>query len=56
MDETDAKILGKLLSDARLSCRKIAEEIYVSPILRMERTNTRMVMITVKEDFRFFDY
>lgn len=31
MDETDVKILGRLLSDARLSYRKIAEEIGVSP-------------------------
>jgi len=31
MDETDVKILGKLLSDARLSYRKIADEIGVSP-------------------------
>src|ERR671918_198993 len=31
MDETDAKILKKLLSDARMSYRKVAEEIGVSP-------------------------
>ncbi len=31
MDEIDVKILGKLLSDARLSYRKIADEIGVSP-------------------------
>ena len=31
MDETDVKILGKLLSDARLSYRRIADEIGVSP-------------------------
>ena len=31
MDETDVKILKKVLSDARLSYRKIAEEIGVSP-------------------------
>ena len=31
MDETDVKILAKLLSDARLSYRKIADEIGVSP-------------------------
>ena len=31
MDETDVKILRKLLSDARISYRKIAEEIDVSP-------------------------
>lgn len=31
MDETDVKILNKLLTDARTSHRKIAEEIGVSP-------------------------
>jgi DNA-binding Lrp family transcriptional regulator len=31
MDETDVKILKQVLSDARLSYRKIAEEIGVSP-------------------------
>ena len=31
MDETNVKILRKLLSDARLSYRKIAKEIGVSP-------------------------
>jgi DNA-binding Lrp family transcriptional regulator len=30
MDETDVKILGKLLSDARLSYRGIDDEIGVS--------------------------
>ena len=30
MDETDVKLLGKLLSDARLSYRRIADEILVS--------------------------
>ncbi|MFL6426579.1 MAG: AsnC family protein, partial [Nitrososphaeraceae archaeon] len=30
MDETDVKILKKLLSDARMSYRKVAEEIGVS--------------------------
>ena len=30
MDETDAKILKKLLSDARMSYRKVAEDIGVS--------------------------
>jgi DNA-binding Lrp family transcriptional regulator len=33
MDETDLKILGKLLSDARLSYRRIADEIGVSSLL-----------------------
>jgi DNA-binding Lrp family transcriptional regulator len=31
MDETDVKILGKLLLDARLSYRRVANEIGVSP-------------------------
>jgi DNA-binding Lrp family transcriptional regulator len=31
MDETDVKILKRLLSDARMSYRKVAEEIGVSP-------------------------
>jgi DNA-binding Lrp family transcriptional regulator len=31
MDETDVKILRNLLSDARMSYRKVAEEIGVSP-------------------------
>lgn len=31
MDETDVMILKKLLSDARMSYRKVAEEIGVSP-------------------------
>ncbi|AIF84673.1 transcriptional regulator, AsnC family [Candidatus Nitrososphaera evergladensis SR1] len=31
MDKTDVKILEKMLSDARMSYRKIAEEIGVSP-------------------------
>jgi DNA-binding Lrp family transcriptional regulator len=31
MDETDVKILKNLLSDARMSYRKVAEEIGVSP-------------------------
>jgi DNA-binding Lrp family transcriptional regulator len=31
MDETDVKIVKKLLSDARMSYRKVAEEIGVSP-------------------------
>ena len=30
MDETDVKLLGKLLSDARLSYRRIADELRVS--------------------------
>ena len=31
MDETDVKILQQILSDARLSYRKIGEKIGVSP-------------------------
>ncbi len=40
MDKTDVKILQKLLSDARMSYRKVAEEIGVSPptvLARVER-------------------
>ena len=46
MDETDVKILRKLLSDARLSYRKIADQIGVSPptvlarVKRLEDDNT----------------
>ena len=45
MDETDVKILTKLLTDARLSYRKIAQEIGVSPptvltrVEKLEREN-----------------
>src|ERR671930_1109872 len=45
MDETDVKILRKLLSDSRLSYRKIADEIGVSPptvltrVEKLERDN-----------------
>jgi DNA-binding Lrp family transcriptional regulator len=45
LDETDVKILIKLLSDARLSYRKIAQEIGVSPptvltrVEKLEREN-----------------
>jgi DNA-binding Lrp family transcriptional regulator len=45
MDETNVKILRKLLSDARLSYRKIADEIGVSPptvlsrVEKLERDN-----------------
>ena len=31
MDETDVKILKRLLHDARMSCRRVADEIGVSP-------------------------
>jgi DNA-binding Lrp family transcriptional regulator len=45
MDETDVKILTKLLGDARLSYRKIAQEVEVSPptvltrVEKLEREN-----------------
>ena len=45
LDETDVKILIKLLADARLSYRKIALEVGVSPptvlarVERLEREN-----------------
>jgi DNA-binding Lrp family transcriptional regulator len=47
MDETDVKILKKVLSDARLSYRKIAEEIGVSPptvLTRMQRLESNHVI------------
>jgi len=37
MDQTDIKILKKLLSDARMSYRKVAEEIGVSPPTALAR-------------------
>jgi DNA-binding Lrp family transcriptional regulator len=37
LDETDVKILKKLLSDARMSYRKVAEEIGVSPPTALAR-------------------
>jgi DNA-binding Lrp family transcriptional regulator len=46
MDETDVKILSKLLSDARFSYRKIADQIGVSPptvlarVKKLENDNT----------------
>ena len=45
MDETDVKILSKLISDARFSYRKIADQIGVSPptvlarVKRLENDN-----------------
>ena len=47
MDETDVKILAKLLSDARLSYRKIADEIGVSPptvLARVKRLESDSVI------------
>ena len=47
MDETDVKILKKVLSDARLSYRKIAEEIGVSPptvLTRMQRLESNHII------------
>jgi DNA-binding Lrp family transcriptional regulator len=47
MDETDVKILKKVLSDARLSYRKIAEEIGVSPptvLTRMQRLESNYII------------
>ena len=39
LDKTDVKILEKLLSDARMSYRKIAEEIGVSPPTVLSRVS-----------------
>jgi DNA-binding Lrp family transcriptional regulator len=47
MDETDVKILKQVLSDARLSYRKIAEEIGVSPptvLTRIQRLENNHVI------------
>jgi DNA-binding Lrp family transcriptional regulator len=49
MDETDVKILKQVLSDARLSYRKIAEEIGVSPptvLTRMQRLENNHIIKT----------
>jgi DNA-binding Lrp family transcriptional regulator len=47
MDETDVKILRKLLSDARVSCRRIADEIGISPptvLARVEKLENDSVI------------
>ena len=47
MDETDVKILEQVLSDARLSYRKISEEIGVSPptvLTRMQRLENNHII------------
>jgi DNA-binding Lrp family transcriptional regulator len=47
MDETDVKILKKLLSDARMSYRKVAEEIGVSPptvLARVEKLESNGII------------
>jgi DNA-binding Lrp family transcriptional regulator len=47
MDETDIKILKQVLSDARLSYRKIAEEIGVSPptvLTRIQRLENNHII------------
>ena len=47
MDETDVKILKQVLSDARLSYRKIAEEIGVSPptvLTRIQRLENNSII------------
>jgi len=47
MDETDVKILKKLLSDARMSYRKVAEEIGVSAptvLARVEKLESEGVI------------
>ena len=47
MDETDVKILKKLLTDARSSYRKIAEEIGVSPptvLARVEKLESDSII------------
>jgi DNA-binding Lrp family transcriptional regulator len=47
MDETDIKILKKLLLDARMSYRKVAEEIGVSPptvLARVEKLESQGIV------------
>ena len=47
MDDTDVKILKQVLSDARLSYRKIAEEIGVSPptvLTRIQRLESNHII------------
>ena len=47
MDETDVKILEQVLSDARLSYRKISEEIGVSPptvLTRIQRLENNHII------------
>jgi DNA-binding Lrp family transcriptional regulator len=47
LDETDVKILKKLLSDARMSYRKVAEEIGVSPptvLARVEKLESEGII------------
>jgi DNA-binding Lrp family transcriptional regulator len=47
MDETDVKILKNLLSDARMSYRKVAEEIGVSPptvLARVEKLESEGII------------
>jgi DNA-binding Lrp family transcriptional regulator len=47
MDETDFKILKKLLSDARMSYRRVAEEIGVSPptvLARVEKLESNGII------------
>lgn len=56
LDETDAKILGKLLSDARRSYRKIAEETGVSPptvLARVEKLENEGI---IKSYSAFLDH
>ena len=42
MDETDVKLLVKLLSDARLSYRRIADELRVSPPTALTRVKRKL--------------
>jgi Lrp/AsnC family leucine-responsive transcriptional regulator len=45
LDEIDAKILKKMLKDARMSYRKIADEINVSPptvLSRVQKLKSRL--------------
>ena len=47
MDETDVKILKKLLSDARMSYRKVADEVGMSPptvLARVEKLQSEGII------------
>src|SRR5215813_7281452 len=50
MDETDVKLLGKLLSDARLSYRRIADEIRISTPTVL----TRIKMLKKESVIKFY--
>lgn len=56
MDETDSKILEQILSDARLSYRKIAEKIGVSPPTVLSRMQKLEKNGTIKSYSAILDH